>query len=82
MDKFEEIKIRMVMKLKKMTRRAAVKEIARMAAEKRKAIEEEMAEAAAVESELKEKRAAMRRRRSQSANISRMGFEPISDFFS
>lgn len=84
MDKFEETKIRMVMKLKKLTRRAAVREIARMEAEKRKAVEKEMNLAADVESRLKAKRAALRRRCRQSATISHdVGYEPMSaeEFF-
>lgn len=85
MDRFKETKIQMVMKLKKLTHRAAAREIARMAAEKRKAEEEEVARAAVAESKLKEKRAALRRRRNQSAIISRdVGYESISaeEFFS
>ena len=84
MDRFKETKIQMVMKLKKLTRRAAVREIARMEAEKRKAEEEEVVRAAVAESKLKEKRAALRRRRNQSATISRdVGYESISaeEFF-
>jgi len=40
---FQEIKVQMVMKLKKLGRRAAIAEIASMDAVKRKAVEEEVA---------------------------------------
>ena len=73
MNKFKETKIRMVMKLKKLTHRSAVREIARMEAEKRRAAEEEMSRAAAAESTLKEKRAALHGRCRPSGNISRTG---------
>ena len=79
MDRFKETKIQMVMKLKKLTRRAAAREIARMEAEKRRTAEEEMSRAAAAESRLKEKRAALRRRCRPSGNISRTeDFELLS----
>jgi len=82
--RFEEVKIRMVMKLKKLTHRAAVAEIARMNAAKRKAAEEETTRAAADKARVEECRAALRRRHGQSANISRGnsdGFLPVEDLF-
>jgi len=70
-SRFDETKIKMVMKLKKLTHRAAVNEIARMDAAKRKAAEEEAAREAAHRARMEEKREALRRRHGQSANISR-----------
>ncbi len=73
MSKFEDIKIKLVMKLKKLSRDAAVEEIARMDAAKRQAAEEEAA------------REAQRRHRSCSANISRCtaddGVMSAAEFF-
>lgn len=73
MSKFEDIRIKLVMQLKKLTRRAAVEEIARMDAAKRKAAEEDAA------------RDAQRRRRSWSANLSRRtaddGVVSAAEFF-
>lgn len=70
-SKFDETKVKMVMKLKKLTHRAAVEEIARMDAAKRKVAEEEAAREAAHRARMEEKREALLRRHSQSANISR-----------
>ena len=72
-SRFDEAKIKMVMKLKKLTRRAAVAEIARLDAARRKAAEEEAARAAERKAMLEARREAWRSHRDQSANISRCG---------
>lgn len=81
---FVETKIRMVMKLKKLSHNAAIKEVARMEAEKRKAAEEERTRAAAVLARLEEDRGGVRRRRGRSVDISRDGedeYVPAEEFF-
>lgn len=60
--KFEELKIQMVMKLKKLTHREAVHEIARMNAAKRQAAEEAAEEAAVQAAERKARIEAYRAR--------------------
>lgn len=81
MDKLlMETKIRMVMMLKKLTRRAAVREIARMEADKRKSAENVTAYEAAIEARLKEGR----RRRNRPSDISRNEgeeFMSVEDLF-
>lgn len=78
-NEFKEAKIKMVMRLKKLTRRAAVAEIARMKAAKRKAAEEEEAQEAKRKAKLE---AAHERLRNRSANIGRDdGFVSAKEFF-
>ena len=67
-SKFAEIKIEMVMKLKKLTRQAAIREIARINASRRRAIEAE----AAIDSE-REERMAKRRKAFRRTQVSRAG---------
>lgn len=85
-NEFKEAKIKMVMRLKKLTRRAAVAEIARMKAAKRKAAEEKKAQEAREEAKRKAKLEAaherLRNRRNRSANIDRDdGFVSAKEFF-
>lgn len=79
---FKEAKIKMVMRLKKLTRRAAVAEIARMKAAKRKAAEEEEAQEAKRKAKLEAAHERLRNRRNRSANIDRDdGFVSAKEFF-
>lgn len=75
MSKFENTKIRMVMKLKKLSHRAAVEEIAQMDAARKRAVEEEAAHIAARKARMDEMREELHGRRCQPANISRNGSE-------
>jgi len=73
-DSFEEVKVKMVMKLKKLSRPAAVEEIARMDAAKRKASEEEASRVKAEKARTGEE---LRGRRGLTPNISRSGSDDL-----
>ena len=82
---FKEAKIKMVMGLKRLERRAAIASIARMNAAKRKAAEEEEAQEAERKARLEAAHERLRNRRNRSANIGRDAdaeFVSAEEFFS